>query len=473
MGGQGSGEKMTNSEWWLPSPSAHWPFCPIADQGPALLQNLKSAGANTVGIALTSEIGEAYAKGQIGFATHKGLHTATGALEGFVLNGADGALAGGIGAFTSETIADLLAPEMPSLDNIKTLEAQIGRPLTKEEFIQNWNDQIETYWQNVSTTADISKLAAVSITLLANLDVDTAQITASNAIDNNFFILAGYGLIGAGAVYSGYQIYNEYQTGGPEAALKQLGVEILIYGGGIAASKVVFKVGSIMYPTAKAAVNAALEATPGLKLALNKIIDPMVVAGEKFGQSKLGKGIANIENSLVNAENTVKQTFRGANLAEDLVERAVPSNVISKMKTQTGKQAVVSSAPSVKIKDISAIESEIQSILKDSEGRVFLEIKHPVLDNIRTGSAFIKPDPHHAFDPIVDNFARYAKKFNLQGRDEIWKELYQIEGSLNGKNGIFEWIVDPRADRGLTHRFFVKNGTITGKPNIYSGKKNV
>lgn len=264
----------------------------------AALQNLKSAAADTVGIALTSEIGDAYAQGKIDPITHKALHTGAGALQGAIRGGADGALAGGMGAFVSETVADLIAPKIPSLEGIKTLEDQIGRPLTQEEFGQAWNDQLATYWQSASSTGDISKLAAFSVALLTHQDVDIAQITASNAIDNNFLVVPmAYCLMGAGIAYSVYEIHNAYQNGGPESALKQLGIEVATHGAGIIASKVVFKVAGIAYPTAKAAVNAALEAAPGLKLALGELAETLAVAGEKFGQSKIGKGIAKIKGN--------------------------------------------------------------------------------------------------------------------------------------------------------------------------------
>lgn len=45
------------------------------------------------------------------------------------------------------------------------------------------------------------------------------------------------------------------------------------------------------------------------------------------------------------------------------------------------------------------------------------------------------------------------------------RQLYQIEGSLNGKKGIFEWIIDPDATKGVTHRRFIEGVGITGKPN--------
>src|SRR5690606_30175989 len=94
----------------------------------------------------------------------------------------------------------------------------------------------------------------------------------------------------------------------------------------------------------------------------------------------------------------------------------------------------------------------------------FVKIQHPVLDCERVGSA-LKIDPYHGFDRLVDNFARFAKEFNLKGADSIMRMLYQIEGSLNGEIGLFEWIVEP--GKGITHRFFIKNGKITGRPNIF------
>ena len=92
------------------------------------------------------------------------------------------------------------------------------------------------------------------------------------------------------------------------------------------------------------------------------------------------------------------------------------------------------------------------------------EITNPVLGSIRTGSA-LKTDPDHAFPDIVDNYAGYACRFRITGGDGVTRLLLQLEGSLNGVPGIFEWIVDPRSSRGVTHRRFIRGGIITGKPN--------
>ncbi len=89
-------------------------------------------------------------------------------------------------------------------------------------------------------------------------------------------------------------------------------------------------------------------------------------------------------------------------------------------------------------------------------------IKNKIVESKRSGSA-LKNDLHHSFNDIIDNYAGKAHEFKIKGGDKKTRTLYQIEGSLNGKKGIFEWIHDP--EKGVTHRRFIPNGKITGKPN--------
>lgn len=66
----------------------------------------------------------------------------------------------------------------------------------------------------------------------------------------------------------------------------------------------------------------------------------------------------------------------------------------------------------------------------------------------------------HGFNDIIDNYAGQATKTTLNNG----ATLYQLEGSLNGVSGRFEWIVDPKLG-GVSHRMFIQNGKINGVPS--------
>ncbi len=84
-----------------------------------------------------------------------------------------------------------------------------------------------------------------------------------------------------------------------------------------------------------------------------------------------------------------------------------------------------------------------------------------------TGSANKLPDGQHGFNDIIDNYAGYAAKFDIPtkgpgGKVVRTSELRQITGSNNGRDGVFEWIID---QGNVTHRRFIPGGTVTGLPN--------
>ncbi|MDR4903054.1 T7SS effector LXG polymorphic toxin [Bacillus mycoides] len=118
--------------------------------------------------------------------------------------------------------------------------------------------------------------------------------------------------------------------------------------------------------------------------------------------------------------------------------------------------------------------------------KVIEELEGPVIDGKRVGSGekidkvkpiwgrdekgkpiIVKEFPHvpkeHGFSDIVDNYSRFADEFPLVGGDRISRRFFQIEGSNGGKKGVFEWIVEPNGN--VSHRRFIENGIVTGKPN--------
>ena len=64
----------------------------------------------------------------------------------------------------------------------------------------------------------------------------------------------------------------------------------------------------------------------------------------------------------------------------------------------------------------------------------------------------------HGWSDIVDNYIGDATKFDLPDG----AKLYQLEGSNQGRPGIFEWILN---NGKVTHRRFIPGGRITGRPN--------
>jgi hypothetical protein len=90
-----------------------------------------------------------------------------------------------------------------------------------------------------------------------------------------------------------------------------------------------------------------------------------------------------------------------------------------------------------------------------------------ILGAPKKGSALKDDAFHKAADDFKHNAAK-GRHFSYVGGDKTVVNLTQVEGEFNGYKGIFEWIVDK--DGNLTHQVFIKNGEITGIPNMQSSK---
>ncbi|MCP3660452.1 MAG: hypothetical protein GY830_09165 [Bacteroidetes bacterium] len=124
-----------------------------------------------------------------------------------------------------------------------------------------------------------------------------------------------------------------------------------------------------------------------------------------------------------------------------------------------------------------SFKKPIEWLVKSERNNLVSQIKKNAKKNIKpnlnpintakkTSTAAYKSlnvkDTNHFFTNIVDNYASYASEYKIKGGDGIIRTLYQIEGSLRNKSGIFEWIVH---DGKMSHRRFIPKGKITGKPN--------
>ena len=147
---------------------------------------------------------------------------------------------------------------------------------------------------------------------------------------------------------------------------------------------------------------------------------------------------------------------------KDIVDKKSVGTILGNILLDSGKNLGLNIAG----EGAGVLLGKVSKVASDGikRGKKTADIKNPILDNIRSGSA-LKDDSLHAFNDIIDNYAGDATRFSLMGGDGVKRSLYQIEGSLNGKKGIFEWIVDPDPTKGITHRRFIEGVDITGKPN--------
>jgi RHS repeat-associated protein len=82
----------------------------------------------------------------------------------------------------------------------------------------------------------------------------------------------------------------------------------------------------------------------------------------------------------------------------------------------------------------------------------------------RVGSGLKGDLFHRSVSWVVDNPA--AQKFAITGGDGVARDLYQLPGELNGKPGVYEWIVDRSGSEPvITHQRFIPGGSLTGGPN--------
>ncbi|HEX2211279.1 MAG TPA: pre-toxin TG domain-containing protein [Longimicrobium sp.] len=66
--------------------------------------------------------------------------------------------------------------------------------------------------------------------------------------------------------------------------------------------------------------------------------------------------------------------------------------------------------------------------------------------------AQMKQGDYHAFPLEVDNFAGDGVKTVIRGGDGVARTKIELRGSYRGKDGVFEWIVEP--DKSVNHRLF-------------------
>ena len=67
----------------------------------------------------------------------------------------------------------------------------------------------------------------------------------------------------------------------------------------------------------------------------------------------------------------------------------------------------------------------------------------------------LRQSDYHSFPLEVDNFAGGGTSTTFTGGDGVIRTRGQLPGSYKGRDGRFEWIIEP--DKTINHRLFVPN----------------
>ncbi len=172
------------------------------DPKQALNSHVRGVVAGVMGAALCNTIGHAYGQNDINGVSHKLLHGIVGGIEGAILDGKDGIAVGALGAIVSESLVEVIVPNLTELSMEAYLEGDT--PQAQKQILE---DKLKAY------TDRATLITAATLCGLGVDRVDIAIETAQPAVENNFVLQA----IGLGLTV--FEVIEAYQEGGLNQAL--------------------------------------------------------------------------------------------------------------------------------------------------------------------------------------------------------------------------------------------------------------
>jgi hypothetical protein len=173
--------------------------------------SVKGLTAGVIGAMVANEIGYAAMADPaepLNPIVHKMLHAGVGAGTGAIMDGADGARAGAIGGVVAEVMAEVIKPETDAvMERVEAKARERGISLEGPGSDERISALIQ---EEMRSTVDLSRLSGAVAALLTGQDVATAEVAATNAVENNFLRGA---VVGGVALYRLYRIANAAYRG--------------------------------------------------------------------------------------------------------------------------------------------------------------------------------------------------------------------------------------------------------------------
>lgn len=142
------------------------------------------------------------------------------------------------------------------------------------------------------------------------------------------------------------------------------------------------------------------------------------------------------------------------------------NNALGGMKNPYGNQGYYDPsgmAPVVRDSAIAAAMIAYGIAPGASAANVEASLAQRILASDRSGSGLKADASHRAASFLTETQLNAGTSFTIRGGDDVVRELLQTPGGMNGRSGIFEYILDPT--KGVTHQRFIPGGSITGTPN--------
>lgn len=127
-------------------------------------------------------------------------------------------------------------------------------------------------------------------------------------------------------------------------------------------------------------------------------------------------------------------------------------------------KSVTEPKPQPEGKDIR--DAEIANANNEGAGKAMSssEAAGKIVTAERIGTAAAKSDPgHRAASFLSQEQLAKGQTFVTTGGDRVNRTLLQVTGEMNGKTGIFEYILTPQGQ--VSHQRFISGGVINGVPN--------